>query len=204
MELPDLSKYQALIFDLDGTLIDSMPFHVKAWIKVSREHGYELDPQLIYDMGGASSRDVVIKLKELGANVPSIDDFYHRKVAAYVEIRDQVPLFPGIAKIAFDAKRELGLKLGIGTGTQRINVDYMIKKFGLDKYFDSVVCGDDVEKHKPFPDTFLKGAEEMGVLPEKCLVFDDGKPGIAAAFNAGMDCIVVDNDKLLELRPGKR
>lgn len=189
---PDLSTYKALIFDLDGTLINSMPLHVLAWTTVYKERGYTIDPKIIYNLGGVSSKDVVIYLKNKGMDVGDIDSFVERKVAAYRAQFNKLKTFPTIEKLLRNAKNK-GKLIAIGTGTQRINVDSVLNLLNLKDYIDVSVSANDVKRHKPFPDTFLKAAELLHLNPSECVVFEDGPLGIKAALNGGFDCIEVEN-----------
>lgn len=198
----DFSRYQGFIFDLDGTLIDSMPYHIKAWQQVSYEHGcFQLDPQFIYYRGGYSSRNIVLDIQKAGCKVGDIDAFVQRKVQLYRENLNHVPLFPQVFKILTYAK-ERGAKVSIGTGTQRINVIDILKIHNISHLVDFIVSADDVTEHKPQPHTYLEAMKLMGLTPEQCLVVEDGRPGILAAQAAHMDCLIVDNDKFVQLNKG--
>ncbi len=199
--LVDFSKYSGFIFDLDGTLIDSMPYHIKAWQQVSREHGYEITPDYIYTRGGFSSRNIVLDMQKDGHDVGDIDDFVRRKIELYRENIAIVPLFPKVYQIALDAKAR-GAKVCIGTGTQRINAEDSVRMHNMADVIDLIVSSDDVSNHKPAPDTYIKCMDFMGLKPEQCLVVEDGLPGIQAAAAAHMDCLIVDNDNFIKLVKG--
>lgn len=192
----DIYRYRGLIFDLDGTLINSMPWHTKAWIQVCAEHGFTIDPKIIYQLGGMASRNIVMHFKEEGKNVGDVDAFVRRKVELYRANLDKVELFAPIAAILRTAKAR-GLKCAVGTGTQRINATDILKIHHLTDLVDVIVSADDVTRHKPHPDTFLKAAELLGLTPAECLVFDDGPVGLAAAKNGHMDCVEVLNGTLV-------
>ncbi len=196
MALPDISAYKGLIFDLDGTLINSMPWHVQAWITAGREHGFEIDPDIIYQLGGMSSRDIVLHFRDEGNPVGDVDEFVQRKIALYRANIDKVTLFEPIVQILRQAKAR-GQKCAVGTGTQRFNVDDILRIHQLDHLVDAVVSSDDVKRAKPNPDTFLKAAELMGLAPSDCLVFDDGPVGLKAAAAGNMDCVEVSNGALI-------
>lgn len=197
MELPsNFDKYSGLIFDLDGTLIDSMPFHVKAWKQVAQEHGFAIEDNFIYDRGGKSSPNIVRDMQSAGHDTGDISQFVQRKLQLYRERMAEVPVFELMEQILKTAKAR-GAKVTIGTGTQRINAVDILKLHNLDSYVDYIVSADDVAQHKPHPETYLTASELMGVPPEHCLVFEDGKPGIAAAAAAHMDCVIVDKGQII-------
>ncbi len=196
MDFPDYKQYSGLIFDLDGTLINSMPYHVIAWEKVCEEHGFKINSQIIYDMGGVSSKDVVIHFKNQGHNVGNIDEFVKRKVALYRENIDKVELFPKILSILNEAIAN-HQKVSIGSGTQLKNAQDILKIHNLLNSIDAIVTAEMVEKHKPFPDTFLLCAEKMKLRPQDCVVFEDGPLGVEAALAGGFDCIEVKDGEFV-------
>ncbi|HIV54234.1 MAG TPA: HAD-IA family hydrolase [Candidatus Anaerobiospirillum stercoravium] len=197
----DLTRYRALVFDLDGTLIDSMPYHVRAWQQVAQEHdGFVLEPDFIYQRGGFSSPNIVRDLIAAGCKVPSVEAFVQRKVELYRAHMAEVPVFDQVLQILKEA-RARGAKIGIGTGTQRINAVDILKQHHLSEFIDVIVSGDDVQKHKPEPDTFLKALEQVNVAPKDALIVEDGLPGIQAAANGHLDCLVVDRGNLVRFIP---
>ena len=200
----DFYRYDGLIFDLDGTLIDSMPFHVRAWQQVCQEHGnFPLDPQFIYDRGGCSSQNIVSDLGEHGCAVGSIPDFVKRKVELYRAHLNEVPLFPEVFAILKKAK-ERGALITIGTGTQRQNVIDILQIHNCSHLVDFIVSSDDVTKHKPDPETYNRSLELMQLKPEQCIVVEDGLPGIQAAAAAFIDSVTVANDKIISFNPAPR
>ena len=197
----DLTRYRALVFDLDGTLIDSMPYHVRAWQQVAQEHdGFVLEPDFIYQRGGFSSPNIVRDLIAAGCKVPSVEAFVQRKVELYRAHMAEVPVFDQVLQILKEA-RARGAKIGIGTGTQRINAVDILKKHHLSEFIDVIVSGDDVQKHKPEHDTFLTALEQVNVAPKDALIVEDGLPGIQAAANGHLDCLVVDRGNLVRFIP---
>ena len=175
-----------------------MPYHIRAWQQVSREHGYEIEPQFIYDRGGFSSTNIVLDMKKEGHDVGDVADFVQRKIQLYREHINEVPLFPKAFQILKDA-RARGAQVCIGTGTQRINVVDILKIHNIEDYIDYIVSSDDVQKHKPDPQTYLVCMDLMKLKPEECIVIEDGMPGIQAAAAAKIDCLVVDNDNFIKL-----
>ena len=198
MSFPPLDKYRGFIFDLDGTLINSMPHHVNAWIAVGHEHNFEVSPENIYAWGGVSSLDVVLKLKALGCETGDPHEFVRRKVELYRAHLNEVELFKNVAQILKDAHNR-GCKTAIASGTQRINGKDALKIHQLESYVDIMVCGDDVINHKPHPETFLKASALLGLKSSECVVFEDGVLGIKAALAGGFDCIEVKDDEFVKL-----
>lgn len=196
MDYSEITKYKGLIFDLDGTLINSMPFHAAAWKQVANEHGFDIDIEDIYKMGGASSYDIAAYYKNKGFNVGDIETYVQRKISLYKENLDKIVPFEGIVQILKEAK-DRGVRIAIGTGSRTVNATRVLTITGLIDYVDALVTADDVSRHKPNPDTFLLAAQKLGLDPKECCVFEDGELGVKAAINGAFDCIEVNDDKII-------
>lgn len=194
----DFLRYRGFIFDLDGTLIDSMPYHVRAWQQIANEHGFSITPDFIYDRGGFSSRNIVLDMQKEGNDVGDIEEFVQRKIKLYRDHIQEVPLFTPVFNILKDA-HERGAKTAIGSGTQRKNVVDILNIHNISHLVDVIVSADDVTAHKPDPMTYLVAMRHMGCTPDQCLVVEDGKPGIEAAAAAPMDCLIVDRGNFVQL-----
>ncbi len=179
---------KGLIFDLDGTLADSMPVHFKAWKQTALEHGFVYTEELFYELAGMPTHKIVPVVNErLGLNLdPGF--FSRRKEELFLQYLDQVQAIGPVAEIV--RKYHGMLPMSVGTGGKKHIARITLQKMGFDRYINIIVSADDVERHKPFPDTFLKCAELMGVEPALCQVFEDGDMGLLAAERAGM--IVTD------------
>lgn len=177
-------KAKGLIFDLDGTVVDSMPVHFIAWKLTAREHGFEYTEELFYGLAGMPTHKIVPVVNErLGLNLDP-EKFSRRKEELFLENLKEVKPIEPVADIV---RRYHGkLPMSIGTGGKKYIAELTLKKIGFDGFFNAIVSADDVENHKPFPDTFLKCAELMKVEPRNCQVFEDGDMGILAAERAGM------------------
>lgn len=194
----DFLRYQGFIFDLDGTLIDSMPYHIRAWQQVANEHGFSIPPEFIYDRGGFSSTNIVLDMQKEGNDVGNVAEFVERKVKLYRDHIQEVPLFPTVFKILKNA-HDRGAKVAIGSGTQRKNVVDILALHNISHLVDFIVSADDVTAHKPDPMTYLVAMKQMGCTKDQCLVIEDGKPGIEAAAAAPMDCLIVDRGNFVQL-----
>jgi beta-phosphoglucomutase family hydrolase len=177
-------KAEALIFDLDGTLSDSLPVHVETWNKIGEKYGFTFDPQIVYELTGRPTIEFAKRIVER----------YHlnEKPENIVSLKqelfwDMAHLLVPVDEVVAIVKQYSGkLPMSVGTGASRTSADLQLKSLGIGKYFDFVVTANDVQKHKPHPETFLKCAQLMGIEPEKCQVFEDGDLGITAAKQAGM------------------
>ena len=175
---------KGLIFDLDGTLVDSMPVHFEAWQDLAKYAGFEFPEDYFYNLAGMPT----IKIIKILCDKYKVDldptELVKIKEEAYYKRLDSVKIIEPVFDVA---KRYFGvMPMSIGTGGKKEVSLRIIQALELDKYFDIMVSAEDVENHKPAPDTFLKCAELMNVLPEYCNVFEDGELGIQAAKTAGM------------------
>ncbi|MGN0902735.1 MAG: HAD family hydrolase, partial [Succinivibrio sp.] len=179
-----INSYGGLIFDLDGTLINSMPYHVRAWKQVANEHGFDIADEEIYAMGGSSSLDIAAFYRDRGFPTGDIHEYVKRKIELFTENIPKVEVFESIFEILKNAK-ERGAKIAIGTGTRMPNAKRIIAEKGLGDYIDAVVTAEQVKRHKPNPDTFELAAQKLGLTNKECLVFEDGQLGILAALRGG-------------------
>lgn len=184
-----LEQFKALIFDMDGTLVDSMPLHLAAWIATSQEYGFHCDAEWLYAHGGVPSRKIAALIAQQQQLTLDPELVARRKTAHYVaSIANAVP-FPQMAALVAQA---YGCwPMAIGTGSLRSNAERILEQSGLGRYIQTIVAAEDVSAHKPAPDTFLRAAELLGVAPSDCLVFEDTAIGCDAALAAGMACVMV-------------
>lgn len=187
IEIPKDTK--AIIFDLDGTFADTMPLHYEACQLVCNELGFDFPEDFFYAEAGKPTIEVFKNLMKL-LNLPyDGSEIGHKKEEEFLKL---IPKVVPLKLVEDVAKLYAGkLPMAIGSGGQKHTVDLTLKAIGYTHFFQSVVSADDVVKHKPHPDTFLKCAEEMNVAPEFCVVFEDGDPGIEAAVAAGMKYVDV-------------
>ncbi|OPZ80340.1 MAG: Fructose-1-phosphate phosphatase YqaB [bacterium ADurb.Bin429] len=177
-------RAKALIFDIDGTLVDTMEIHYQAWEALAQEEGFHYPRELFYELAGVPTRKLIPLLNErLGLSL-HVEDIQRRKEDLYLARMSEMK---EIAPVADIARRYHGrLPMSLGTGGRRDIAKLTLASVGLDRYFEIMVAMEDVEHHKPAPDTFLRCAELMGVAPEFCQVFEDGELGLEAARRAGM------------------
>jgi beta-phosphoglucomutase family hydrolase len=179
---------KGLIFDLDGTLADTMPIHFVAWKNASAKYGIDFTPELFKQLAGIPLYPTVEKLNQMFGKSIDPKEMGDLKEA---EFEKNVHLTPEI-KVVTDLVRKFHGKIpmAVGTGGSRRLSLKSLEIIGLGGYFDILVTSEDVTNFKPHPETFLKCAEQMGVAPNDCEVFEDGLLGIQAARTAGM--MVVD------------
>ena len=188
-ELKINPKAEALIFDLDGTLADTMPVHFWAYKNILREFGIDFTPEIFATLAGIPAVGTIEKLNEMFGTFMNAEEVGHYKEREYEKIMHKMkPIVPVVEL----AKKYHGiLPMAIGTGGYQRLAWKTMEICGLDKYFDILVATEDVQRPKPFPDTFLKCAERMGVNPVVCEVFEDAQLGIQAAKAAGMMATLV-------------
>ncbi|MCF0191383.1 MAG: HAD-IA family hydrolase [Marinilabiliaceae bacterium] len=177
---------RGLIFDLDGTLLDSMPLHWLAWQTSFRRYGIELEHKEFMCYAGKPIEKIAeIFIKQYSLEgVTNVSDIIAEKERVVWENLDKVEPIVPVVEVA---KRCFGsIPMSVGTGSDRKRAIHMLEVAGLLDMFPIVVSSEDVENHKPAPDTFLRCAELMGVSPSSCQVFEDAISGINAAKSAGM------------------
>jgi HAD superfamily hydrolase (TIGR01509 family) len=198
-ELKVNPKAKALIFDLDGTLADTMPIHYIAWKNAASTFGIDLTVDLFLKLAGIPLYPTVVELNRIFGKQIIPQEMGDMKEA---EFEKNMHLIPEI-KVVTDLVRKWHRKLpmAVGTGGSRTLSLKTIECIGLTGYFDVIVSSNDVTNYKPHPETFVKCAEMMGILPADCEVFEDGILGIQAALAAGM--MVVNVTEYYELSIGK-
>lgn len=175
---------QALIFDCDGTLADTMPLHTLAWEETMRAVGAELPENLIYDLAGASNTIIAGVLNEtLGLDLDPEKISLEKDERFLQHLSEVKPITPVVA-IAQKYKKRL--PMAVATGGTPLQVSSILNTLGLSDFFDAVVTAHDVTHPKPAPDIFLECARRLNVAPENCHVFEDGDFGVEAARRAGM------------------
>lgn len=189
--------FAGYIFDLDGTLVDTMPLHYRAWDEAMRQVGLTetLSEDLFYSLGGIPTRRVAELFGHHYGIELDPDKVMHVKEQLYLRLIPEVRIIEPVA--AFARKIAATHPRAIATGGTPDIALPALESAGLKPYFDIVVTPLDVPpgRGKPAPDMFLLAAKRMGVAPEKCLVFEDAEPGIQAALAAGMKVVRVPSRK---------
>lgn len=188
--MPDL---QALIFDMDGVLVDNTPVQARAFQFLFRDQGLQVDAsQLLRRLNGAPAGEI---LEEAFAEKPQpadkLEELAGQREFLYRTLYwdDRRPL-PGLVEF-LEAARAAGLKIGLGTGSGQETIGYILDDLNLRRFFDVVITKDDVDKGKPHADTYAITAKKLGVKPEHCVVFEDALLGEQAAYRAHMHCVAV-------------
>jgi HAD superfamily hydrolase (TIGR01509 family) len=192
------SKERAVLWDLDGTLVDSEEFHWLSWRDTLRAEGIPLSYEQFLESFGQRNDRILSNWLGPGADLARMQRISAEKETEYrrlAETHGLMPL-PG-AREWLAALRVAGWKQAIASSAPRLNVETMLRVLHIDGYFDAIVSADDVTIGKPDPQVFLKAAEKLGVPPARCVVVEDAAAGVEAARRAGMRSLGVTKNARL-------
>ena len=184
-----LTHPQALIFDCDGTLADTMPLHWQAWQTVTRRYGLEFPMERFYSLGGVPSRDI-LRMLSVEQNRP-LDAVAasKEKEAAYILFLPQIrPVAPVVNIVRENAGK---LPMAVASGGIQAHINAVLEHLGLRQFFQAVVTSEDVKRQKPAPDIFLEAARRLGVPPRFCRAYEDTDLGLQAIRAAGIEAVDV-------------
>ena len=179
---------------MDGVVVDTARYHYLAWNKIAGELGFhfsENDNERLKGVSRMESLDILLEVGEISMNLTQKTELADRKNNLYVSyIKQMTPdeILPGVIRF-LDELHNNGILIGLGSASK--NAKFILDKIGLAQKFDAVIDGNKVSRAKPDPEVFLKGAVELGISPQNCLVFEDAQAGIDAARNARMSIIGV-------------
>lgn len=188
----DFSKIQAVIFDMDGLLLDTERLFLKAYQQAANELGIDLPESLYLNMLGHradASQSILRQGLATGAPIEEIIDYARRYYYRAIE-QDGIPLRPGaVETVAYCRQQEL--PIAVATSTHRALAHTKLERAGLLKCFQAVVSGDEVEHGKPAPDIYLAAAQQLSTPPSGCLVLEDSPPGLQAARAASTQPVLI-------------
>jgi beta-phosphoglucomutase-like phosphatase (HAD superfamily) len=181
---------KALIFDMDGTMIDSMPAHTQSWLEFVRRHAIEVD---VHDMmrrtTGRTGVEVMAELFQRALTPDEAVGHLHEKESIYRELfAPQFAEIPGFGRFA-ELAQARGLRIGVGTAGDRLNIAFAYTNLRMRREPDATVGGDEGLPGKPEPAIFVEVARRLQVDPAHCIVFEDAPLGIEAARRAGMRAV---------------
>jgi beta-phosphoglucomutase len=186
-----LKHYSAYLFDLNGTMIDDMHYHIKAWHRILNELGASITMEKMKEECYGKNAEL---LERMFPGRFSMDEKNHMSIEKEKqyqnEFRPQLALIKGLDKFLI-ASHAAGVKMAIGSAAIMFNIDFVLDGLNIRKYFDALVSADNVSASKPDPETWLRCAAQLGVASNNCLVFEDSPKGVDAALRAGMDCVVI-------------
>lgn len=188
-----MNNRTAFLFDLNGTMIDDMGYHLDVWYNVIvKDLGAKITREEVKHHLYGKSQEVLVRI--FGKNqftTYELDAISFDKERQYQQLyRPHLDLIPGLfafLEMAWDAK----IKMAIGSAAIPFNIDFVIDNLKIRHYFEAIVSADDVTRSKPDPETFLKAAAMLNIDPSSCIVFEDAPKGVECARNAGMKAVVL-------------
>ena len=188
-----LQTAKAFLFDLNGTMIDDMHYHKQVWFDILND---ELGANLSWDEVASHmyGKNVELLIRIFGPDHFTMDEMNRLSVAKekkYQELyKPQLKGLPGLEEFLSRTGHK-GIKMGIGSAAILYNIDFVLDGLNIRHYFESIVGAENVTDSKPDPETYLKGAKELGFDAANCIVFEDAPKGVEAALNAGMQAVVL-------------
>ena len=193
-------KKKGFIFDLDGVIVDTAKYHYLAWRKLANDLGFEFTKEQNEMFKGVSRKrclEILLDIGGIDATQEQFDTWMVEKnidYLAYIDEMDASEILPKVKKVLKYLKKK---EQPIALGSASKNAVPILEKVGLLSYFDTIVDGNNVTKAKPDPEVFLLAAEQLGVKPQDCIVFEDAVAGIEAANRANMISIGIGDSEIL-------
>jgi beta-phosphoglucomutase len=191
---------KACLFDLDGVIVDTARYHFIAWKALAEELGFEFtekDNERLKGVSRMRSLDILLEIGNIEMEQEKKEELATRKNDHYRSFITQMKpdeILPGATEFIKELK-ENNIKIALGSASK--NAMTILDRLQLTDWFDAVVDGTKVSKAKPDPEVFLKGAEELNVLPGECVVFEDAEAGVEAALAGGMKCVGIGTTDVL-------
>ena len=190
LDIPSRS-FAAFIYDCDGTLVDSMPLHYRAWCHALEVHGapWPFTEDFFYTQAGIAEPDTVRRLNEVHGTGIDPEGVARTKLDTFFDLLQDLQPVPPVCGHAMEHRGRV--PLAVVSGSEERLVRHCLQRTGMLDWFETIVTPVDVRRGKPAPDMFLLAAERLGVDPAECLVFEDGQSGIDGARAAGMSTVFV-------------
>lgn len=184
---------KAIIFDMDGVIVDSEPLHFELEEKLLKELGGYIDRKEHESFVGVTDFKMWATFKEMFNLKPSVEEIIEMKGNRFIENIYKLQLLPNFLNF-IHLVHDNGYKIALASSNNKRAVDEVIETFNLGKYFDFIISGEEVQNGKPDPEIFLTVANRLNVKPTECLVIEDAKNGVIAAKSANMKCIGLKGD----------
>jgi beta-phosphoglucomutase len=184
-----MSQIKAFLFDLDGVIVDTAVYHYQAWKRLANELGFDISEEFNEGLKGVSRTDSLnLILAHGGLTLPDEEkeELAARKNDWYLALVSRMTsgdILPGVATF-FSQVRKAGLKTALGSVSK--NAPLILERIGMTDAFDAIIDGTKISQGKPDPEVFTKGATELGVRPDECVVFEDAVAGVEAGKRGGM------------------
>jgi beta-phosphoglucomutase len=186
-----INNNKAFLFDLNGTMINDMDFHIRAWHRILNELGANISLERMKEECYGKNNELLERIfpgrfTEEEKNRMSLE----KEKQYQLEFKPHLQLLPGLADFLEQA-HYAGIKMAIGSAAIMFNIDFVLDNLKIRHYFDALISADDVRTSKPDPETFLSCAAQLNMPPADCIVFEDAPKGVEAALNAGMEVMVL-------------
>jgi beta-phosphoglucomutase len=186
-----MNQYKAFLFDLNGTMIDDMHYHVSAWHRILNSLGANITLQQMKEECYGKNHELLERMFPGRFSEQEKNDMSFEKEKQYQEaFRPSLKLIEGLDEFLQLAQVN-HIKMAIGSAAIMFNIDFVLDGLQIRNYFHSLISADDVMNSKPSPETYLKCAADLKVQPHECIVFEDAPKGVESAANAGMNAIVL-------------
>ena len=197
-ELVESISRKAVIFDMDGTLVDSTKADFLAWQQLFSYYNQQLTFSDYIPLLGMKSSQVVKDFLPVNTE-EEVQFALTKKLVFFHEIISEDGIYPvPFADVFLKQISQYNIPLALATSSRRAKMEMVMEKLNLLIYFDTVITGGDVKDGKPSPEIFLLAAEKLNMLPEDCIVFEDAANGVKAAKNAGMKCVALSSHETIE------
>jgi beta-phosphoglucomutase len=184
-------KYKAFLFDLNGTMINDVSYHVNAWYRILNELGANISREKAKEECYGKNQELLERVLPDRFSKKEKDEISLEKEKQYQEeFKPHLKLINGL-DLLLKRSNTSGIKMAIGSAAIQSNIDFVLDGLNIRHYFDAIVSADDVLFSKPDPETYIKCADKLGIEPKDCLVFEDAPKGAESAKNADMDCVII-------------
>ena len=182
---------KAFLFDLNGTMIEDMQYHIDAWHIIFNDFGAGFTKQQTQHECYGKGTEMLERVFPGRFTEKEKVELINKKEAAYrINYKPYLKLISGLDELLAAAKKQ-NIKMAIGSAAMMLNIDFVLDNLNIRHYFDAIISADDVVKSKPDAETYLKCAAALNVEPQQCLVFEDVPKGVESAANAGMRAVVI-------------
>lgn len=182
---------KAFLFDLNGTMVDDMQYHIHAWHHILNELGSGISLEKTKEECYGKNHELLERIFPGRFTEKEKNRMSQQKEKEYQQqFKPHLALLPGLPEFLQKAFSN-NIKMAIGSAAVMFNIDFVLDNLNIRNYFDVVVSADDVLFSKPNPETYLKCAKQLDILPQNCIVFEDAPKGVESALNAGMNAVVI-------------